>query len=198
VNEIWKNRIVGQGEIDPEQLLANPRNWRIHPEAQQEALQGSLEEVGWVDEVTVNKRTGFVIDGHLRVALALRHNQKKVPVKYVDLSEEEEMLILMTLDPITGMAVMDAEKMQVLINEVAIEDERLGEILTELKDEMEARLFQTPTLDELEAEYGELEDEELWPILRFKVSPEVYAMFMDRYDKAPGDSPSEKIAAMLK
>ena len=34
----WVNRIVGTGEEAPDQLLANPRNWRVHPKAQQDAL----------------------------------------------------------------------------------------------------------------------------------------------------------------
>ena len=33
----WRNRIVGHGEEAPDQLLANPKNWRIHPKAQQDA-----------------------------------------------------------------------------------------------------------------------------------------------------------------
>lgn len=67
----WRSRIVGTGEEAPDQLLANPRNWRIHPKAQQDALAGVLSEVGWVQNVIVNQRTGYVIDGHARVALAI-------------------------------------------------------------------------------------------------------------------------------
>ena len=37
----WKNRIVGHGEESPEQLLANPKNWRTHPKEQREALAGA-------------------------------------------------------------------------------------------------------------------------------------------------------------
>ncbi len=44
----WRNRIVGAGEEAPDQLLANPGNWRVHPKAQQDALAGALDEVGWV------------------------------------------------------------------------------------------------------------------------------------------------------
>ena len=29
----WRNRIIGTGEEAPDQLLANPANWRIHPKA---------------------------------------------------------------------------------------------------------------------------------------------------------------------
>jgi len=35
-----RNRITGTGEEAPDQLLANPANWRIHPKAQQDALAG--------------------------------------------------------------------------------------------------------------------------------------------------------------
>ncbi len=65
----WRNRIVGHGEEDADQLLANPANWRIHPRAQRDALAGVLSEVGWVQDVIINRRTGHVVDGHLRVSL---------------------------------------------------------------------------------------------------------------------------------
>lgn len=27
----WSNRIIGHGEAEPDRLLANPANWRVHP-----------------------------------------------------------------------------------------------------------------------------------------------------------------------
>ena len=47
----WRSRIAGSGEEAPDQLLANPSNWRIHPKAQQDALVGALDQVGWVGQV---------------------------------------------------------------------------------------------------------------------------------------------------
>lgn len=67
----WRNRIVGYGMEDADQLLANPANWRIHPKHQQDALSGVLNEIGWVQNILVNKTTGHVVDGHLRAALAI-------------------------------------------------------------------------------------------------------------------------------
>lgn len=81
----WANRIVGAGEEPPDQLLANPRNWRVHPKGQQDALAGALDEVGWVTGVIVNRRSGCVVDGHLRVSLAISRGEVSVPVQYVDL-----------------------------------------------------------------------------------------------------------------
>lgn len=76
----WRNRIVGHGEEPPGQLLANPANWRMHPREQQEALAGTLSEVGWVTHVLVNKKTGHVVDGHLRVELAISRGEPTVPL----------------------------------------------------------------------------------------------------------------------
>lgn len=111
----YKNRIVGYGEEDPSQLLANPRNFRVHPANQQAALQGVLKRVGWVDSVIVNQNTGFVIDGHLRVADAISAGEPTIPVSYVDLSEEEEMLVLATFDQLTALAGRDQEQLDALI-----------------------------------------------------------------------------------
>lgn len=35
----FRNRIVGEGVEAPDQLLANPRNWRAHPKHQVDALE---------------------------------------------------------------------------------------------------------------------------------------------------------------
>lgn len=102
--QAFQIRIVGGGNEAPDQLLANPWNWRIHPRYQQEALKAALTTVGWVQNVIVNRRTGHVVDGHARVSLALKQGEELVPVVYVDLSEDEEKLVLATLDPIAAMA----------------------------------------------------------------------------------------------
>jgi len=107
----WENRIVGHGEEDPEQLLANPMNWRIHPRWQRAALRAVLEDVGVVSEVIVNTTTGHLLDGHLRVDLAIEDGQATIPVKYVQLTEDEEQEVLATLDPIGAMATADKDKL---------------------------------------------------------------------------------------
>lgn len=125
----WRNRIIGHEDVDPEQLLANPGNWRIHPQAQQVALSTALNTVGIVQSVIVNQRTGFVVDGHLRVSMALRTGQPSIPVTYVDLSDSEERLILASLDSITGMAVPDREILAELLDSIDREDEAVDALL---------------------------------------------------------------------
>ncbi len=128
----WQNRIIGEGEEDPSQLLANPGNFRIHPKPQQDALSGVLSEVGWVQRVLVNQRTGHVIDGHLRVSLAISRNEPTVPVIYVDLSPEEESLVLATFDPISALAATDRDQLDALLREVQTGDAAVMAMLDQL------------------------------------------------------------------
>ena len=81
--EQWRSRIVRHADADPAELKANPQNWRTHPPAQREALAQTLDEVGWVQDIVVNKTTGHVVDGHLRIELALERGEATVPVVYV-------------------------------------------------------------------------------------------------------------------
>lgn len=128
----WRSRIIGHGEEAPDQLLANPRNWRIHPKAQQDALAGVLDEVGWVQDIIVNQRTGHVVDGHARVAIAISRDEPTVPVVYVDLSLEEEGLILATLDPLSAMAGKDEELLRDLLASVETDSEAVQTMLAGL------------------------------------------------------------------
>jgi hypothetical protein len=108
----WRSRIVAAGDEDPQQLLANPKNWRIHPGHQQRALNAVLDRVGWVQTVIVNRTSGFVVDGHLRVALSITRGEKQVPVSYVELNDREEDLVLASLDTLPSLAVADPEALE--------------------------------------------------------------------------------------
>lgn len=141
-----KNRIVGSGIVPLDQILFNPRNWRVHPLNQQNALKGVLEEVGWVQDVIINQRTGHLVDGHLRCQLAAREGAKEIPVKYVDLSEEEEALVLATIDPIGAMAVTDKQKLDELFAGIESENENVNKALDDIA-EKERLEYGKQTLD---------------------------------------------------
>lgn len=136
----WRSRIVGHGTEVPDQLLANPFNFRIHPKAQQDALAGLLDQVGWVQDIIVNQRTGHVVDGHLRVSLAISREEPMVPVVYVDLDEAEERLVLASIDPLAAMAVTDADAFAVLMAGVDTEG-ALADMLAALNGEVDATGF---------------------------------------------------------
>ena len=147
----WRSRIVGEGEEPPEQLLANPHNWRTHPAFQQEAVKGALDQIGWIQKVVVNRTTGHVIDGHLRAALAISRGEPTIPVTYVELTEQEELIALATFDPLGSLAVADDQLLQDLLKEVRpyVEDDYLTKLLSDLAAGDLIHLGGEPDLDEL-------------------------------------------------
>jgi hypothetical protein len=128
----WRNRIVGHADIAPKELQPSPWNWREHPLLQREALQGTLKELGWIQEIVVNQRSNHLIDGHLRLALALEQGEATVPVLYVDLSEDEERLALLMLDPLSAMAESNKDQLAALLQDVQSGDAAIQQMLSEL------------------------------------------------------------------
>ena len=132
---VWRNRIVGHADVAPADLVPNPHNWRTHPDDQQRAVGGALAEVGWVAEVLVNRTTGHLVDGHLRVELALARAEPTVPVTYIELSEEEERLVLASLDPLAAMATAEEEQLAALITDLEPASDGLRALLDDLARE---------------------------------------------------------------
>jgi hypothetical protein len=123
----WPINIVRYDVKPASSFLANEKNFRIHPKIQQDSTKSSLDELGWIDEVMVNLRLGSewgadqgvetMINGHLRVTLALREGEDTlVPVKFVNLSPEKEALALLIFDELTNQAFKDKEKMAALMH----------------------------------------------------------------------------------
>jgi ParB-like chromosome segregation protein Spo0J len=118
----WTNRIVAYADVAPDQLLANPLNYKIHTAFQGESLEGVLDTVGWIMPVVVNRSTGRVVDGHLRVMRALTAQEPTVPVAWVDLSEEEERMALASADAIARYAVVDPNAYAHLLSDITTDD----------------------------------------------------------------------------
>lgn len=131
----WRNRIIGHGEEAPDQLLAHFANWRIHPKPQQDALSAVLDNVGWIQDVIVSKNSGRIIDGHLRVSLAISRNEPTIPVVYVDLTEQEELTALATIDPLSAMAATDAAQLGDLLASIETEDAAVRALLEQIGQE---------------------------------------------------------------
>jgi len=131
----WKNRIVETADMAVKDLKANPKNWRKHPQAQQNALAGVLDAVGWVAPVIFNRQTGHLIDGHLRLELAVKRKEKTLPVSVVDLSPDEEAMILATFDPIAAMAEADRQMLAGLMQSIETEDEQVRTLLESIARE---------------------------------------------------------------
>lgn len=127
-----RNRIVGHEEVAPDQLLAHPENWRIHTSFQREALERILDRVGFVRPILVNRTTGRVVDGHLRVEIALKRDEETIPVDYVDLTEEEEALVLATHDPIASYARPFKDNVARVLERVRSDDAHVVKVLSDV------------------------------------------------------------------
>lgn len=117
--------------LDPKTLKENPLNYRLHPANQKRILQQSLDKAGWAGAALFNSRTGRLIDGHLRREEAMKRDQL-LPVLVGDWSEEQERAILAVLDPITGLADIDAIMFQELAGKVALDFPDMSKDLDEI------------------------------------------------------------------
>jgi hypothetical protein len=96
-------------------------------------VESVISELGFVGEVLVSKRSGRILDGHLRVAEALRSGQAVVPVGWVDCrSDDEEAAILATHDPIGAMATADRQRLAELAEKVQFGSDPLKALLIRL------------------------------------------------------------------
>ena len=82
----------------------------------------------------VKVNTGTLIDGHMRVSVAISKGQQ-VPIKLVDLTEEEENIVLATLDPLAGMAVPDKEQVAILAESVFKQNEQMVDTLKAMAED---------------------------------------------------------------
>lgn len=75
--------------------------------------------------------TGRILDGHARVEEALEQGEE-VPVTYLDLTEDEEMIMLATFDPIGAMATYDTTILDDLVSKMHTDNEHLNSLMSEL------------------------------------------------------------------
>lgn len=108
----WQNLISHRAEVDPLDLRPQLHNFRIHAMNQRQVTTASLDELGHVGDILVNVRSGRIVNGHLRVELALAENQPHVPVTYLDCDEATERIVLAFFDRVGEGAITDAERLQ--------------------------------------------------------------------------------------
>lgn len=115
----FRDRITELRRVRAGDLVPNPRNWRMHPPAQQDALRGVLAEIGYASALLVRELADGslqLIDGHLRAETT---PDALVPVLVLDVTAAEADKLLATFDPLAELADRD--------------DLRLAELLATIK-----------------------------------------------------------------
>ena len=128
---MYKDRIVELRRVRAGDLVPAPMNWRKHPKAQQDAMMGILDEIGYADAVLARQtpRGLELIDGHLRTSL---DDDQVLPVLILDLNDEEATKMLLTLDPLAAMAETDDGALAALLADVTFSNESITAMLDSL------------------------------------------------------------------
>jgi len=111
-----RDRIKELRRVKASDLRPNPKNWRTHPQAQQDALRGVLAEVGYADALLARELPDgglMLVDGHLRAETT---PDMEVPVLILDVTEAEADKILATLDPLASLAEANTEALRELLD----------------------------------------------------------------------------------
>ena len=129
-----RDRIKELRRVKASDLLPNPKNWRTHPVAQQDALKGLLADIGYADALIARETPKglMLIDGHLRREAT---PDSVVPVLVLDINEAEADKMLATLDPLAAMAERDGDALRNLIQSLDVESVAVNEMLQGLLEE---------------------------------------------------------------
>jgi len=144
----FRDRIKEFRRVPAAELAENPRNWRKHPKAQQNALAAVLAEVGFAGAAVARETDDGLelIDGHLRRDVG--HDQE-IPTLIVDVSKAEADKLLATYDPIGAMAEADAAILRDVLDDVQTGDEALAGMLDDLAKD--AGILEPAEIEEDEA-----------------------------------------------
>lgn len=135
---MYQDRIKELRRVPANSLKANPKNWRTHPRAQQNAMRGVLEEIGYADALLVRELedgTLELIDGHLRAETT---PEALVPVLVLDVDEHEAEKILLTHDPLAAMAGTDQEQLGGLLETCEFTESGIEGLLAEITRETDS------------------------------------------------------------
>ena len=126
-----RDRIIDLRRVPASELIPNPLNWRRHPQSQQNALRGVLDEIGFSDAVIARETPDGLelIDGHLSADVM---GDVPIPVLVVDLNDAESLQLLLTLDPLAMMAEKDDNTVAMLLDKVSFQDDAVIQMLADL------------------------------------------------------------------
>jgi hypothetical protein len=127
-----RDRIKELRRVPARELRPNPKNWRTHPPAQQDALRGVLAEIGYAGALLARELDDGsleLIDGHLRAETT---PDLPVPVLVVDLTSAEADKLLATFDPLSQMAGVDPAALESLLSEVHSDNAAVQALLDQL------------------------------------------------------------------
>ena len=136
-----RDRVRELRRVKASELRPNPRNWRTHPQTQQDSMCGMLTEIGYADALLARElQDGSLelIDGHLRAEIT---PEMEVPVLVLDFSDDEAAMLLALHDPLAGLAEANDDLLADLLTHVETQNHSLQRVLAQILSECENSLL---------------------------------------------------------
>ena len=176
----------------------------LHPHPQNpnhgrtEEIAASILTNGFFGAVLAQKGTGVIIAGEHRWRAATDAGSPELPVIWLDVDDERAMRIMIADNQFARLAEWDeSDLVEVLQGLSGGMDglDGIGFTENDLKD-LVAKL-NPPTLEELEEEWGDPEEQETWPRISVRVPPYVYAQWTDLVGPKPTWEAVERLLSRL-
>jgi hypothetical protein len=168
--------------IPVDSIEEHPRNFNFGDVG---AISESMDEHGFYGAVLVHRSTRFILAGNHRYRTAKIKGATTIPGFWLDCDEDTALRILAVDNRTTHLATFDEEALVKLLASVATTNRGLagtgysGEDLQDLVQQLNP-----PDLSKLGGGGGGADGKDLWPVLRFKVPPEVRDRWYQATDPA--------------
>jgi hypothetical protein len=176
---------VADQEYDPaipvDSIKEHPANYNFGDIG---AISESMDEHGFYGAVLVQRSTGFILAGNHRHRTAVMKGAATIPGFWLDCDDDTAARILAVDNRTTHLATFDDEALVRLLAAVATTPRGLkgtgydGDDLQDLVQQLSP-----PELDKLGGGGGP-KDDDMWPVLRFKVPPDIRDEFYRLTDQA--------------
>jgi hypothetical protein len=162
-------RNKGIVSIRVQEIEDHPQNYRTHPQRQREALSATIGEIGWYGYPDVYRTEDGkyrLIDGHLRKQTLLEKygETATIEVNVTDMTDDEAKKALLTHDPLSAMAELDAVLLESLLAETEFDSAALRCLVDDLElsavEEMQVEDSQPNVSCDVNVEDMELRPEE--------------------------------------
>lgn len=104
-------------KVNVADIIENEKNPRILPEKNRAGLKFSIDEFGYVEPIILN-RNMHLISGHQRLGILINKGYKEIQAIIVDIPEDKENLLNVTLNNHNIRGLYDAEKLDIVIKEI--------------------------------------------------------------------------------
>lgn len=133
--------------IDPKTIKVAPYNPRKFNSKTFERIKRELEIDGMLEHLIVNKRTMHIVHGNQRYKAMVSLNWKAVPVRFIDVNEEDEKRLNITMNNLS--MENEQEKLAFLMKELE-HNKTVQEILADLLEKQKEMLKEKGLTPEME------------------------------------------------